>query len=120
MGNDMFVIEEEHQGAPRFSHVPTLSLLGYLTTIHAWFVEAGMILLHVLTDRKLDPTSHGALLAVATFLTGFSWLRRGDFQALRHTRGKMPLTSLQMLLITAYVLALGCFGAWIIMELQHA
>jgi hypothetical protein len=108
-------------GEERAEYVPTVSLLSYLITVLAWEVELGVSLLHVLKNKKLDPLGHAALLAITVALTLFSWIRgKRDFQSLRHTRGRIPITVLQGVIITSFIIMVfGVGGGWILIRLTQ-
>lgn len=98
--------------------LPTLSLFAYLLTVMAWEFEIGVLLLTTFANKKLDPLGHTALLAVSISLTAFAWLRgKRDFQRLRWTRGRLPITGFQGFLITVFMVGFGCFLGWIVMRL---
>jgi len=102
----------------RSSTIPTLSLFAYLLTVMAWEFEIGVLLLHIFANKKLDPLGHVALLGVSLSLTTFAWLRgKRDFQRLRWTRGRVPITRVQGLLITVFMVCFGGFFGWIVMRL---
>jgi len=102
----------------RPSAVPTLSLFTYLITVLAWELELVVLLLHAFANNKLDPLGHSALLAVSGFLTLFAWLRgKQDFHRLRWTRGRIPITRSQGVIITLFMVAFGCVLGWAAMRL---
>lgn len=93
--------------------VPTTSLLAYLLTILAWQVEAAVLVVHVCTDKRLDPFGHAALLAISASLTLFSVLRgKQDYRNLQ-PRGPISLTRSQTVIIFVFVIAVCCVFALI-------
>ena len=102
---------------PRYA---TLALLGYLATVLAWELEVGVVLLHVFAQNMLDPVAHAALLGMLLTLTAFSCIRgKRDFALLRGTRGRIPLTGTQVVLITMFCVSLGAILGLIIMRLVN-
>lgn len=98
----------------RLQAVPTISLLAYLLTILAWQLEVAVLLVYVFTSKKLDPLGHTALLTISGSLTLFAWLRgKREFQRLRWTRGRIPLTRSQIVIISLFLFAYCCVLAWV-------
>lgn len=86
--------------------VSTFSLVAYMLTVLAWELEIGVLVLHIFKRGKLDPLGHAALLACLCSLTVFSSLRgRREFQRLRWTRGRIPISAAQGVVVTFTVFA---------------
>ncbi len=47
--------------SPRPPAVSTVSLLAYLATIYAWMLEGLVLVIHLFTNRNLDPLGHWTL-----------------------------------------------------------
>jgi hypothetical protein len=101
----------------RFGKVRTSSLIGYLAAIYAWMCELCVVLLHLFTNAKLDTFGHIALLTTSIVLSAFAWRRRRDFRALRESAGRIALTTSQMVIVSVFVVALGCLGTAICIRL---
>jgi hypothetical protein len=100
--------------------VPTSSLIAYLLTVLAWELEMAVLLLHAFTNRKLDPLGHTALLCVSLSMTWFSCFKgKRDFQRLKWTRGRIPITRSQGFIITAFMIAFSTLLAWIAQRLME-
>jgi len=74
-------------------------LLGYFSTILAGEVLIGTVLLRTFRQDSLPFYVDLTLLSVACLLTAFGWWRRADFHQWRSTRGQMPITKCQGLLV---------------------
>jgi hypothetical protein len=100
--------------SPRPPAVSTVSLLAYLATIYAWMLEGLVLVIHLFTNRNLDPLGHWTLIAVSVALTAFAWVRgKREFKRLRWTRGRIPLTGKQTFLIAAILIAFSCVMAFV-------
>jgi hypothetical protein len=86
--------------------VPTFSIVAYLATIYAWFLEGIVLLVEFFGHNKFDPVGHVALVAVACGLSLFAYARgKREFEMLRHTRGRIPLTQSQVWIIASFLIA---------------
>ncbi len=94
-------------------YVPTWSLLGYLATVLAWEAEVSSLILHALGHHRMTIAQHVIVLSACGALSLFAWWRRHDFHALRATRGQIPLTRLQVLMVIACVMTMVCFVVWL-------
>lgn len=101
----------DNQSEPQY--VPTTTLLGYLATILAWEAEVGSMILHALGHQRMTIFQHVVVLFACGALSLFAWWRRHDFQKLRSTRGQVPLTQLQIVLVIACILAMVGFVVWL-------
>lgn len=108
--------------AVSYAHPPvsTLSLFGYLVTVLAWELELEVMLLHLFAGKKLDPDTHSVLLIVTLSLTAYSYVRgKRDFLKLQKTRGRIKLTIPQVLLVTAFMVALGATLGSVVKQLVN-
>lgn len=103
---------------PNYKHpvgnVETLPLLSYLLTVVAWEVEAANMLLHLLRKGPLEPVGHIVLLSITCCLTVFTWVRgKRDFERLRWTRGRVPISFGQGIIIALLMVAFGSVAAFV-------
>jgi hypothetical protein len=100
--------------------ISTLSLFAYLLTVLTWELEIVIVLIYLFTNRILDPIGVTALHFTAVALTAFSWFRgQRDFQRLRWTGGRIPITRFQGFLITVFMIAFGSLMVWIADRLMN-
>jgi hypothetical protein len=90
----------------QFRQVSTLSIIGYLAAIYAWLGEACVVLLHLLGSVKPNAIGHIALLLITISLSAFAWYRREDFRTLRASKGHIPLSGFQLLVVVAFLMGL--------------
>jgi hypothetical protein len=111
--------EESHAtgtliGASDPGAISTFSLVAYLLTVLAWEVEVGVVLLHLFKKDKLDPLGHAALVVLWFSLTAFCWFRgKREFGNLCWTRGRIPVTAFQGIVVTIMMVAFGSIFEWI-------
>jgi len=101
-----------------FQNVPdapisTSSLFGYFSVILLWEWNVTLWLMRGLGKARGDGWLEIVSGVITISLTLFVMLRgRHDFAKWRATGGRVPLTSLQCVLITLLMIAFGCMIAW--------
>lgn len=98
-------------------HVSTIRLFGYLATVLSWQLEAGVILLHLFVEKKLDPLAHVLLVSLSLALTAFTYFRGKQDFALLDTGGRIPLTPAQCVLVTIFMIVYGNVMGMTVMRL---
>jgi hypothetical protein len=97
----------DNQPDPRY--VPTWSLLGYLATILAWEAEVASLILHALGHHRMTIAQHVIVLTACGALSLFAWWRRHDFDDLRMSRGRIPLTGMQVVIVITCIMSMVFF-----------
>lgn len=102
--------------------IRTLSLLGYLAAVYSWVTVIGILLIRLFVKQNDDLIGKIALIAVAISLSTFAWSRRANFRSLKNSRGQIPLTWYQAVIVTIAVVAYGitmmaiCFRLFVQMQ----
>ncbi|SFI69482.1 hypothetical protein [Planctomicrobium piriforme] len=100
--------------------IGTLSLFSLLLTVWAWQLEAGVLLLHFLVNKKLDSLGHGALLTLSIALTLFAVVKgKSELKKFGHTGGRIELTTSQIALVTMLTLMMGASLGLIVFRLVN-
>jgi len=92
----------------RLPPIRTSTLLIYLFTLYAAIGELLLIASHILGGAKKAPAANMALTAFVAVVAVMAYQRRSEFQILRRTGGQIDLTFTQAVIVTLFVVALGC------------